>query len=116
MKFKIDENLPEGAKKLIISRGHDCHSVYDESIQGGSDDALIDNCRRERRHLVTLDLDFADIVMYPPENYEGIIVFRLTRQDAAHVVSRIDQILDDLSRLELQKHLVIVDDYRIRYR
>ena len=116
MRFKIDENLPESAKTLLNSLGHDCHSVYDESIQGGSDDELIEVCRREQRHLLTLDLDFADIVSYPPTEYEGIIVLRLARQDAPYVVSRIEQVLEDLSQLELNAHLVIVDDHRIRYR
>ncbi len=40
---------------------------------GGSDDRLIAICKAE----FTLDLDFADIVTYPPEEYAGIVGFRL---------------------------------------
>jgi len=62
MKFKIDENLPECVKQLIMEHGYDYHSVYDEGIQGGADDELINICRAEKRHLLTLDFDFSDIV------------------------------------------------------
>jgi predicted nuclease of predicted toxin-antitoxin system len=72
MKFKIDENLSESTKQLILKQHFDCHSVHDEGIAGGSDTTLIDLCRLENRHLLTLDVDFADIVRYPPENYSGI--------------------------------------------
>ena len=116
MKFKIDENLSESAKRLLLERGHDCHSVYDEGIEGGADDDLIDVCTREQRHLITLDLDFADIISYPPVDRHGIIVLRLSRQDAPYVVGRLREAFDKLEEMRLPGHLVIVDDSRIRYR
>lgn len=116
MKFKIDENLPESVKRLLNDRGYDCHSVYDENIQGGPDDKLIQICRGEKRHLLTLDLDFSDIVTYPPEHYHGIIVLRLSQQAAPFVTTRISAILDDLAKLDLAGHLVIINDHKIRYR
>jgi len=116
MKFKIDENLPESVKRLIIEHGFDCHSVYDENIQGGTDDRLIEICREEKRHLLTLDLDFADIVTYPPEQYHGIIVIRLSKQDAPSVTKRVGEILDQISKLKLPGHLVSVGNDKIRYR
>ncbi len=116
MKFKIDENISESAKRLLLERGHDCHSVYDERIEGGSDDDLISICLREQRHLVTLDLDFADIIRYPPIDYHGVIVLRLSRQDASFVIDRLGEALSEIEELTLPGHLVIVDDRRIRFR
>ncbi len=71
MKFKIDENLSESTKRLILERSFDCHSVHDEGISGGPDTTLLDLCRQENRHLLTLDLDFTDIVRYPPKEHES---------------------------------------------
>ena len=116
MKFKIDENLPLAVKKLLVDRGHDCHSVYDENIQGGPDEKLIELCRVEKRHLLTLDLDFSDIVTYPPEQYRGIVVLRLTQQDSASVTARVAEVLKDLESLDLVGHITIVDNHKIRYR
>ena len=116
MKFKIDENFPLGAKDLLLRSGHDCHTVYDEGIAGGPDEKLIEICLHEQRHLITLDLDFADIVAYPPEKYHGIVVFRLSRQFPAYVLKRFDGVLRIIESMDLDGHLVIVDDSRIRTR
>ena len=116
MKLKIDENYPRGARAFLRSLGHDCHTVYDEGMNGGPDHRLIEICRTEKRCLLTLDVDFADIVTYPPEHYAGIVVFRLSRQDTPFVLARLSEVLPTLTGLELGGHLVIVNDSRIRYR
>lgn len=116
MKFKIDENISESAKDLLVSHGHDCHSVHDEGIAGSTDERLIESCSREERHLITLDLDFADIITYPPADHHGIIVFRLSRQDAPYVNTRLSLVLVELGAIHLPGHLVIVGDSHIRYR
>jgi len=116
MKIKLDENFPLSAKAFLIHLGHNCHTVFDEKIEGGHDDALIHICREESRVLFTLDLDFADIITYPPEEYAGIVVFRLSQQSTETVIQRLDEVMNDLEKLSLQNHLVIVNDSRIRYR
>ena len=116
MKIKLDENFPRGAQTFLGNQGHDCHTVFDEGIVGGSDDRLIEICRAELRFLFTLDLDFADIVTYPPEEYAGIVAFRLSRQDTPFVLARLAEAIPTLADLELEGHLAIVNDTRIRYR
>jgi len=43
-------------------------------------------CREEGRVLVTLDNDFSDIITYPPDTTEGIIVFRSKEQGKGAVI------------------------------
>ena len=116
MTFKLDENLPLSAQALLIARGFDCHNVHDEGLAGGSDQDLIQACLHEKRHLITLDLDFADIVTYPPHAHHGVVIFRLSRQDPPFVVARLSAVLDDLVQIGLTGRLVIISDTRIRYR
>lgn len=81
MRFKIDENLPPIASKILQDSGHDAITVLDQKMGGKSDFVISEAVRNEERTLITLDLDFADIRTYPPGNYSGIIVLRLHRQD-----------------------------------
>jgi predicted nuclease of predicted toxin-antitoxin system len=81
MKFKIDENLPAEVKVILKQAGHDALDLGDQSMLGAKDDTIADVCRVEKRAIVTLDTDFADIRTYPPDEYSGIIVLRLSRQD-----------------------------------
>lgn len=77
---------------------------------------LSENCRSEGRVLVTLDLDFADIRTYPPEEYSGVIVLRLGRQDKLHVLDMFRKLLNAIGREPLDGHLWIVEENRIRIR
>jgi predicted nuclease of predicted toxin-antitoxin system len=116
MKFKIDENLPiELAGELLVA-GHEAVTVDDQKLIGSSDSVLSEICRSEGRVLVTLDLDFADIRTYPPENYSGMIVLRIGRQDKQHVLDVFRKLLNAIGREPLEGHLWIVEENRIRIR
>jgi predicted nuclease of predicted toxin-antitoxin system len=116
VRFKIDENLPvELAGELIVA-GHEAVTVDDQQLVGSNDFNLSETCKSEGRVLVTLDLDFADIRTYPPENYSGLIVLRLGRQDKLHVLGIFRKLLNAIGREPLEGHLWIVEENRIRIR
>jgi predicted nuclease of predicted toxin-antitoxin system len=66
MKFKLDENFGSRTQELFRSAGHDVQTVFDQCIQGCTDMYLYEVCCKEHRCLVTLDLDFADIIRFLP--------------------------------------------------
>jgi hypothetical protein len=66
--------------------------------------------------LLTLDTDFANIGTYPPQNYPGIIVFRLAKQDKPYVLSVVMRVIALLETESLEKCLWIVDEKRVRIR
>ena len=76
VRFKLDENIPRDAAASLRSAGYDAHLAVDEGLDGHPDAELLDACRREDRVLITLDLDFADILMYPPSTHAGVWVLR----------------------------------------
>ena len=116
MKFKIDENIALRVQQFLQREGHDCHSVYDEGLEGAMDRSLAAVCRAEGRILMTLDLDFADILLHPPEKQPGVIVLRLPSQDGQQLVTRLDQALPRLAELKFPGRLVIIDPQNIRVR
>ena len=92
MKFKIDENLPREAVGLFRGTGYEASSVLGQSMGGAPDPDVASVCRRERSVLLTLDVGFADIRTYPPEEHHGLIVLRSKRQDKAHVMGVIGRL------------------------
>ena len=116
MRFKIDENLPVEVAQILGGDGHDALTVLDQSMGGPPDPDVAAVCQREQRVLVTLDLDFAGIRHYPPEDYFGLIVLRPGRQDKASVVALIARLLPTIQTEPLGKHLWIVDETSIRIR
>ena len=97
MHFKIDENLPPEIALHLRQHGHDATTVWDEQLRGSADNHLIEVCRREGRILLTLDLDFADIRLYPPREYPGLIVLRLHSQSRRLVMTVVSRFISFLA-------------------
>ena len=70
----------------------------------------------ETRVLITLDLDFANIRAYHPEEYAGIIVLRSKRQDKHAILALLNRIALVLTNREPASELWIVEPDRIRFR
>jgi hypothetical protein len=116
MKFKIDENLAIEIADLLQDEGYEASTIYSESLKGAKDPTVIAVCQEEQRVLVTLDLDFADIKTYPPQNYEGIIVLRPYRQDKPYLLSFFQKLIPAISQHPLKGHLWIAEEGKIRIR
>lgn len=116
MKFKLDENLSPTLADVFAAAGHDAHSVVQEALGGASDERVLEVYRRERRALVTLDLDFSNILAYPPTDGPGLVVLRLPDQAHVTVEAAIRRILDLLPEEALTGTLWIVEEHRIRIR
>ena len=78
--MKLDENLGTHGTEIFKKHGHDVLTVVNESMESATDTDLIDMCRRERRCLVTMDLDFSNPLVFPPNQYARIAVLRLPSQ------------------------------------
>lgn len=76
----------ESIAVLLRDAGYDATTVVNQGFGGSGDPGIASLCRNEDRVLVTLDMDFADIRTYPPDQCSGLIVVRLRKQDQPHVV------------------------------
>ncbi|MGC7846346.1 DUF5615 family PIN-like protein [Desulforudis sp. 1088] len=115
-KFKIDENLPQELADLLRASGCDAETVWSEGMQGVSDALLIEQCKRENRVLVTVDIGFADIRKYKPKGHPGIIVLRVRDQSRQSMIACFKKVLPALPSVPLAGLLWIVDERRIRLR
>jgi predicted nuclease of predicted toxin-antitoxin system len=115
LKFKVDENLPVEAAHLLASGGYDAVTVRDQGMVGQPDGNVATVCQHEDPAIVTLDLDFADIRTYPPENHRGIIVLRLAKVDKFSVMSVLERLLPVLGR-ESPVGKLWIDESSVRVR
>ena len=116
MKFKSDENMPVEAADDLRQAGHDAVTVADQHLAGQPDVRIADVCRAEGRAVVTLDLDFSDIRVYPPSDYAGIIVLRPSVQTITNTRRLVGQVIAMLPNEPLSGQLWIVDEGQIRIR
>ncbi len=115
MKFKLDENLGSRAQELFRAGGHDVLTVRDQRLQGCPDRRLFEVCVVEQRCLVTFDLDFSDVIRFPPEQSNGIVVIRIPHNPSLPLLEQLVlQFLKALPTMPLEKKLWIVEWGRIR--
>jgi predicted nuclease of predicted toxin-antitoxin system len=114
VRFKIDENLPPEASTLLQNSGHDALTVWEQRLQGRPDLTIARVCQEEQRIFITLDLDFADIRTYPPNQYSGLIVMRLNSQSRTSVLRALQGLLPILEKERIDGHLWIVDETTVR--
>jgi predicted nuclease of predicted toxin-antitoxin system len=116
MRFKIDENLHDEVSLLLAGNGHDSQTVHEERLRGCDDETLAQHCLSEQRTLVTLDLDFADMRVFPPANHPGIIVLRVRNQHRSHILDIMTQILEVLRNEPVAGRLWIASEAGVRIR
>jgi predicted nuclease of predicted toxin-antitoxin system len=116
MKFKTDENLPVEVVEILTRHGHDALSVIDQRLAGHPDPDVAQVCRSEQRALVTLDLDFADMRVYPPDQYAGLIVLRPRAQTIPAIERLAEQMVRYLASEPLAGNPWIVEEQRLRIR
>jgi len=115
MRFELDENLGRRGQDLLTEAGHDVATVFDQSLNQAPDSEIIKVCGRERRCLVTLDLDFGNPLRFNPADYCGIAVFRLPAKFSYQDLSIAFRTLANAIESEsIDKKLWIVERARIR--
>ncbi|MGH9117559.1 MAG: DUF5615 family PIN-like protein [Acidimicrobiales bacterium] len=95
--------------------GHDVDTVHDENLSGAADPVVLRAATTEGRVLVTIDLDFANPLRFPPNETAGIAVLRVRdrpgRRDLDAVVS---QFITALAKADVTGRLWIVEPTRVR--
>ena len=116
MKFKIDENLPAELADDVRAAGHEADTVSDEGLAGAADSALMARVQSEGRVLLTQDKGIADVRVYPPDQYAGIILFRPRTTGRSATLAFVRQHLPALLQANLDGHLFVVSETGIRIR
>ena len=115
MKAKLDENLGSRGAEVLETAGWDVVTASDQGLNGADDATLASVCRREGRCIVTLDLDFANPLLYPPDDYSGIVVLRLPgRFRLAHLQEALKRASEVLVGMDGRGRLWIAETHRVR--
>lgn len=115
MKFKLDENIGQRGRQLLLVAGHDIATASEQLLTGATDSQLIAATSAEKRCLVTLDLDFANPLLFPPQHYSGIAVLRLPeRASQEQLLTLVRTLCKALQTEFIDGRLWIVEIGRIR--
>jgi predicted nuclease of predicted toxin-antitoxin system len=96
--------------------GHDAVHLLDEGLERLGDLEIFNKAAREKRILLTFDLDFTDIAAASGGKSVSVVLFRLRRARAPQVRARLTETLSQLGPAIEDGAIVIVQDTRLRIR
>ena len=79
MKFFLDENMPLRACDLLHELGFETDHVITLNMRGASDERIAGFARENKAVLVTKDIEFGSLLLYPPGSHHGLLILRLPK-------------------------------------
>lgn len=116
IKFLADECVGLPTIDLLRESGYSVITAKEANLRGKSDFEILKWAIKERRILVTEDIDFGNIILYPPKLHHGVILlrFRHSSENEIHIILSI--LLKELKPTDFKKSLIIVDPEKYRLR
>jgi predicted nuclease of predicted toxin-antitoxin system len=116
MKFLGDMSISPRTIALLREQGYDAIHLIEENLEKMTDQNILDKARQEERILLTVDLDFAQLLAISGDSLPSVILFRLGNVSREVANRRLLAILNDYAT-ELSNGLIIsVTDVSIRLR
>ena len=116
--FLVDASLPGATAALIQAHGHAATDVRDIGLGTAADDDIAAHARANGMSLISGDRDFANILRYPPADYNGLIVIEPPKRATRMIIlTLLEQFLKTPDVVAaLPGRLIIVSAGRIRVR
>jgi predicted nuclease of predicted toxin-antitoxin system len=96
MRFLADMGMSQRVVTWLTEQGHDAVYLRDQGLQRLEDEGIVAKAVQEARIILTLDLDFAEILALSGRQNVSAVIFRLHNTRSVHVIRR----------LALQRHLI----------
>jgi len=100
----LDENVDARIASFLKEEGFDA-LLCPKGIQNGEVLAL---AKREDRVLLTNDKDFSNADLYNPDEFHGIVVFRIHPPSYSNLKIGLEKLLEEFRRDELARKLFII--------
>ena len=116
MRFFLDENIPYSSMHVFKRFGQTSH-VRDVGLVSAPDREIIEYASRHKAILVTKDIEFGNLLLYPMGSHSGVIVLRLPFYFTAEQINGVlSEFLSSVEAKKLVDAVTIVELGRYRMR
>jgi predicted nuclease of predicted toxin-antitoxin system len=116
MRFLADMGVSERVVEWLRANGHEALHLREEQLHRLPDEDIFSKAIREKRVILTWDLDFGEILALSKGHTVSAVVFRLSNTRSANVTRRLARVLTDSSQDLEDGAIVAVEEGRHRIR
>lgn len=115
-KLLLDANLSPKTREYLEDKfNFNIIDLTTENKHGLTDEKVIDLAKKEKRVIITFDLDFGEIYYFSESGKIGIIVLRIQNQTVESVNKVLGKFFKkEAKNVDLGKSLVVIDENKIR--
>jgi predicted nuclease of predicted toxin-antitoxin system len=95
MQFLADMGISLRTVDWLRDQGHNVVHLRDEGLQRLPDDEILEKSRLENRILLTVDLDFAQLLAIAQSSLPSVILFRLGNENYDQINNCLTTLLKD---------------------
>ncbi len=116
MKFLANMGISMLTVQWLRKLGHDALHLREQDLQRSPDDEILVKARDEGRTVLTMDLDFGQLLAASKEKLPSVIIFRLEDERSEIVNERLAEVLNQFQDAIESGAIVSVSDEAIRVR
>ena len=115
MRLLIDMCVPVSLVRELEIGGHNVVHMR-EIDPRAADKRIVERARTEKRVVVTMDLDFGDIMSHIDDKEPSVVLFRLRHPTPGNIRSKLDYAFLSFKEQIEQGAIIIVEETRYRVR
>lgn len=114
IRFLLDENIPYALIEFLEEKGYHAEHLKRMGKGGIKNGEVYRIAEEGRMWIVTRDADFQSYYRFTTHNIGGVIVIRQTNARTEHLLRTMENFLERHKDKLNRKHLIIIEDDRIR--
>jgi len=114
--FLVDENVPPKIVEFLRSKNYKVKYAGEVGLSGAPDDEVIAYALKEGLAIVSFDKHFANILLYPPSAYSGIIRINIHPPVLKDVIAAFEEFFKKFDVSDIRGALIILerDGFRVK--
>jgi|SRR3989338_10262719 len=109
--------MPLSAIDLFIKLGFEVEHCRKSKLIGKSDKKIAEYAKKQKAILVTRDLEFGSIIIYPENSHYGLIILKLPNHFTANkIIEGLEKFLKEINIEELVNTITVLEVGRYRIR
>ena len=116
MKFLADMGISRKCVAWLRSEGYDIIHLSEQGLQRMADKDIYQKAALERRIILTIDLDFSNIVAASKMKLPSVVIFRLSNESWENIINHLTPLIEQHSDELTSGTIVSIEDKKIRLR